>query len=61
MICVQLKCKFQLRGQQVHDGGNDLLNAERAHLLNSKKSLEAQLYLVQQHLKVIHPFHCKLS
>ena len=38
---------------QDHDGADDLLNAERAHLLNSKKTLEAQLRLVQQQLQVL--------
>lgn len=37
---------------QEHDGADDLLNAERAHLLNCKKALEAQLRSVQQQLQV---------
>lgn len=36
-----------------HDGADDLLNAERAHLLNSKKTLETQLRLVQQQLQCL--------
>ncbi|XP_064649719.1 tektin-like protein 1 isoform X2 [Lineus longissimus] len=35
------------------DGADDLLNAERQHLLNLKKILEAQLKLVQQQLQVL--------
>ena len=40
---------------QEHDGADDLLNAERAHLLNSKKTLEGQLRLVHQQLQVWQP------
>ena len=40
---------------QEHDGADDLLNAERAHLLNSKKTLEGQLRLVHQQLQVWKP------
>lgn len=36
-----------------HDGADDLLNAERSHLLNCKKALEAQLKSVQQQLQVL--------
>ncbi|KAK7094966.1 tektin-like protein 1 [Littorina saxatilis] len=36
-----------------HDGADDLLNAERAHLLNCKKTLEAQLRLVHQQLQTL--------
>ncbi|XP_076436605.1 tektin-like protein 1 [Babylonia areolata] len=39
--------------EKEHDGADDLLNAERAHLLNSKKTLEAQLRLVQQQLQTL--------
>ncbi|KAK7502565.1 hypothetical protein BaRGS_00006140 [Batillaria attramentaria] len=34
-----------------HDGADDLLGAELAHLLNSKKTLENQLRLTQQQLQ----------
>ncbi|XP_063424718.1 tektin-like protein 1 [Mytilus trossulus] len=36
-----------------HDGADDLLNAEKAHLINCKKALEAQLRSVQQQLLVL--------
>ncbi|WAR30651.1 CC105-like protein [Mya arenaria] len=36
--------------EREHDGADDLLNAERAHFLNCKKALEAQLRSVQQQL-----------
>lgn len=36
-----------------HDGADDLLNAEKSHLLNCKKALEAQLKSVQQQLRVL--------
>lgn len=36
-----------------HDGADDLLNAEKSHLLNCKKALEAQLKSVQQQLQVL--------
>lgn len=36
-----------------HDGADDLLNAERSHLLNCKKALEAQLKSVQQQLHTL--------
>ncbi|KAL8612187.1 hypothetical protein ACOMHN_018476 [Nucella lapillus] len=39
--------------EKEHDGGDDLLNAERAHLVNSKRTLEAQLRLVQQQLQTL--------
>lgn len=39
--------------EREHDGADDLLNAERAHLLNCKKALEAQLRSVQQQLQVL--------
>ncbi|OWF39564.1 coiled-coil domain-containing protein 105-like [Mizuhopecten yessoensis] len=39
--------------EREHDGADDLLNAERAHLLNCKKALEAQLKSVQQQLQVL--------
>ncbi|CAH1787141.1 unnamed protein product [Owenia fusiformis] len=35
------------------DGADDLLGAERQHLLNLKRQLEAQLKLVQQQLQVL--------
>lgn len=35
------------------DGADDLLNAERSHLLNCKKALEAQLKSVQQQLQTL--------
>jgi len=35
------------------DGADDLLQAERSHLLNLKKNLETQLQLVQQQLQVL--------
>lgn len=37
---------------QEHDGADDLLSAERAHLVNCKRALEAQLRSVQQQLLV---------
>lgn len=37
---------------QEHDGADDLLSAEKAHLLNCKRALEAQLKSVQQQLFV---------
>ena len=43
---------------QEHDGADDLLQAERMHLLNLKKMLEAQLQLVQQQLQV-RDFYCQ--
>ncbi|KAK3088909.1 hypothetical protein FSP39_025307 [Pinctada imbricata] len=39
--------------EREHDGADDLLNAERAHLLNCKKALEAQLKSVQTQLQVL--------
>lgn len=36
-----------------HDGADDLLSAERSHLLNCKKALEAQLKSVQQQLQIL--------
>ncbi|XP_069121402.1 tektin-like protein 1 [Argopecten irradians] len=39
--------------EREHDGADDLLNAERAHLLNCKKALEQQLKSVQQQLQVL--------
>ncbi|XP_050417944.1 coiled-coil domain-containing protein 105 isoform X2 [Patella vulgata] len=39
--------------ERERDGADDLLNAERAHLLNCKKALEAQLKLVQQQLQTL--------
>lgn len=36
-----------------HDGADDLLNAEKSHLLNCKKALEAQLKSVQQQLQIL--------
>ncbi|XP_064616215.1 tektin-like protein 1 [Liolophura sinensis] len=39
--------------ERAADGADDLLSAERAHLLNLKRSLEAQLALVQQQLQVL--------
>ncbi|ESO96658.1 hypothetical protein LOTGIDRAFT_202010 [Lottia gigantea] len=39
--------------ERERDGADDLLNAERSHLLNCKKGLEAQLKLVQQQLQVL--------
>lgn len=36
-----------------HDGADDLLNAEKSHLLNCKKALEAQLKSVQQQLHIL--------
>ncbi|KAL5013067.1 hypothetical protein ScPMuIL_011618 [Solemya velum] len=36
-----------------HDGADDLLNAERAHLLNCKRALESQLKSVQQQLQIL--------
>jgi len=42
---------------QDHDGADDLINAERAHLLNCKKALEAQLKSVQQQLHVSAQVH----
>eukprot|EP00745_Piridium_sociabile_P000311 TRINITY_DN102025_c0_g1_i1.p1 TRINITY_DN102025_c0_g1~~TRINITY_DN102025_c0_g1_i1.p1 ORF type:complete len:415 (-),score=104.00 TRINITY_DN102025_c0_g1_i1:137-1381(-) len=39
--------------EKERDGADDLLNAERAHLLNSKKTLETQLRLVQEQLQVL--------
>lgn len=44
---------------QEHDGADDLLNAERSHLLNCKKALEAQLRSVQQQLHVSSPLFSK--
>ncbi|KAL8612139.1 hypothetical protein ACOMHN_021952 [Nucella lapillus] len=37
--------------EKEHDGADDLLNAERAHLLNNKKTLESSLKLVQEQLQ----------
>lgn len=39
--------------ERERDGADDLLNAERSHLMNCKKSLEAQLRSVQQHLHTL--------
>jgi len=39
--------------EREQDGADDLLHAERQHLLNLKKTLEAQLQLVQQQLQVL--------
>lgn len=39
--------------EKEHDGADDLLQAERMHLLNLKKMLESQLQLVQQQLQVL--------
>ncbi|XP_076455333.1 tektin-like protein 1 [Babylonia areolata] len=39
--------------EKEHDGADDLLDAERAHLFNSKKLLEAQLKLVQEQLQTL--------
>lgn len=39
--------------EKEHDGADDLLSAERAHLVNCKRALEAQLRSVQQQLLVL--------
>lgn len=39
--------------EKERDGADDLLNAERAHLLNCKKTLEVQLRLVQEQLQAL--------
>ncbi|XP_071096356.1 tektin-like protein 1 [Haliotis cracherodii] len=39
--------------EKPHDGADDLLNGERAHLLNNKKTLEAQLKSVQEQLQTL--------
>lgn len=39
--------------EKEHDGADDLLNAERAHLVNCKRALEAQLRSVQQQLLIL--------
>ncbi|KAK3589814.1 hypothetical protein CHS0354_015819 [Potamilus streckersoni] len=39
--------------EREHDGADDLLNAERSHLLNCKRALEAQLRSVQQQLHIL--------
>jgi len=45
------------RREQPRDGADDLLNAERLHLLNIKRTLEAQLRTVQQMLVTLG--HCR--
>jgi len=45
------------RREQPRDGADDLLNAERLHLLNLKRTLEAQLRMVQQMLNTLG--HCR--
>lgn len=45
------------RREQPRDGADDLLNAERLHLLNLKRTLEAQLRTVQQMLNTLG--HCR--
>ncbi|CAG5118952.1 unnamed protein product [Candidula unifasciata] len=39
--------------EKEHDGVDDLLEAEYAHLVNSKRSLEVQLKTAQQHLQCL--------
>jgi len=45
------------RREQPRDGADDLLNAERLHLLNIKRTLEAQLKTIQQMLNTLG--HCR--
>lgn len=45
------------RREQPRDGADDLLNAERLHLFNLKRTLEAQLRTVQQMLVTLG--HCR--
>ena len=46
---------------QDNDGADDLLHAERMHLFNLKRMLEAQLQLVQQQLQVLDSARRRLS
>lgn len=57
----QVKRKSRPKREKDNDGADDLLQAERLHLLGIKRSLEAQLLLVQQQLHTLDDARRRLS
>lgn len=58
--CLEIRQSRPQR-EKDNDGADDLLQAERMHLLNLKRMLEAQLKLVQQQLQVLDAARRRLS